>query len=433
MYKLFIFFFLPLIAINSCKTVNPLIPEPKISLSVEDALCTEAWLNLKTSDVSLPVNVILQVNNTVFKKFSLLTPDSTIYLDSLLPGKNYLFKASIALGNSTYSSDNVSALTMDTTSNNITWQKFQFGDFPSNILFDVAVIDENNIWAGGEIHLLDSTGQRDDKPYNAVHWNGTKWEVLRIPTRIYTGEILYAIIKAIYAFNKDDIWAFSDAGSFSHWDGKEWKSEFVWERKGGGNRFWGTSSTDLYLACSNGGLSYYNGAKWTLINTGTDLNINDIYGSWNEQTGRYDIMAVASNILESLERKILQISGNTVTNVNSDTLNTTLSSVWFKPNKKYYVVGGGIYQKNNLNEDVWKNKHLEFTHYFTYSIIGTDVNDLIAVGAYGEVLHYNGSTWKSFMDETGIDGGLYSVRIKNNLIVAVGEESTKGVLFIGRR
>jgi hypothetical protein len=433
MYKLFILFILPLIALNSCKTLEPPQSLSKISLSLENVSCTEAWLNLKISGINLPVYVALQMNNTTIKELSLSTPDSTIYLDSLLPDKNYLFNATLIQGNKSYFTEKVSVNTMDTTSHNITWQKFQFGGFTSNYLLDVAIIDENNIWAVGAIYQLDSTGQLDPAPYNAVHWNGIKWEILKLPAKGYMGEMENAYLTAIYAFNKDDIWAFTDAGSYSHWDGKEWKSEFVWERKGGGTRFWGTSSSDLYLACSNGGLSHYNGSKWTLINTGTDFNINDIYGSWNEKTSRYDIMAVASNILESYDRQILQISGNTVTNLSSDTLKGTLSSIWFKPNKRYLICGDGIYQKYNLNENVWKNRNLEFTHYYTHSITGSEVNDLFAVGAYGEVLHYNGLTWKSFMNETGVDGGLYSVRIKNNLIVAVGEGSTKGIILIGQR
>jgi hypothetical protein len=435
MYKLYIFFSIPLIAFLSCNTNEPTHPklDPKITLSVEDVSCTGAWINLKLENVSLPADVTIQLNNNNLNQFKLLTSDSTIFIDSLLPNKIYSFKASIVQNNKSYSSENISTATMGTTSHNFTWHKFEFGDYTSNILNDVAIIDENNIWAGGEIYLFDSTGQRDPQPYNAVHWNGIKWEVLRIPANTISGDISSAPIKAIYAFNQDDIWTFSDAGSYSHWDGKVWQTEVLLPIIGGGNKFWGTSSNDLYMACTNGGLSHYDGSKWTLINSGTDLNINDIYGSWNNKSNQYDIMAVASNLFESLDHKILKISGKIVSEENSQNLTGTLYSTWFKPNRKYYVGGDGIYQKKQISDSVWQNKPYDITTYYVYSLRGNDINDLVAVGAFGEILHFNGVNWQSYINETMINGNLYSVGTKGNLVVAVGYGSTKGIIFIGQR
>ena len=179
-----------------------------------------------------------------------------------------------------------------------------------------------------------------------------------------------------------------------------------------GYKFWGTNSSDLYLGLYRGQILHYDGFNWANINTGTDLNINDIYGSWNNKSNQYDIMAVASNVLESFDRQILKISGQSVSKLNYNPIEYTLSSTWFKPNRKYYVVGAGIFEKNNLNEDNWGNNISDITTYYTYSIRGNDINDVLVVGGFGEVLHYNGMTWKSFMNETRIEGNLYSVALK---------------------
>jgi hypothetical protein len=48
---------------------------------------------------------------------------------------------------------------IDTTSHNFNFQTWRFGEYSSSTLYDVAIIDENNIWAVGEIYLNDSTGQ----------------------------------------------------------------------------------------------------------------------------------------------------------------------------------------------------------------------------------------------------------------------------------
>ena len=69
----------------------------------------------------------------------------------------------------------------DTTSHSFTWQTFEFGDdgaSPSS-LKDVAIINDSDIWAVGSIYLNDSTGQPDYTAYNAVHWDGNKWELKR--------------------------------------------------------------------------------------------------------------------------------------------------------------------------------------------------------------------------------------------------------------
>ena len=73
------------------------------------------------------------------------------------------------------------------------------------MLYDVAIINENNIWAVGEIMIAD-TSQNGYTTYNAVHWDGSEWELKRIPY-YYNGQTFYhGHYKAIFAFNENDIW-----------------------------------------------------------------------------------------------------------------------------------------------------------------------------------------------------------------------------------
>ncbi len=86
------------------------------------------------------------------------------------------------------------------------WETFEFGGgIGSSYLSDVAIINENNIWAVGEIHT-DKTDQFDSngvwvQPYNAVHWDGNNWEL----KRIFINGYFYPLY-AIFAFNENDIW-----------------------------------------------------------------------------------------------------------------------------------------------------------------------------------------------------------------------------------
>ena len=69
---------------------------------------------------------------------------------------------------------------MDTTSHNFTWQSWTFGEHSSSVLYDVEIIDENNIYAVGKIYMNHSLGQPDLQPYGMAIWDGQTWELKKI-------------------------------------------------------------------------------------------------------------------------------------------------------------------------------------------------------------------------------------------------------------
>ena len=171
----------------SCSTTEPPDPPPPfnvptLTLAVDDTSCTEAWLQLTTKDLTLPAELTLKQYNpegdSVTQTFSLSSPDSLLFIDSLLPNQNYSFQISSIQHQ--VSSIEQQVTTMDTTSHNFTFQSWTFGTIGSSVLYDVAIINENNIWAVGEIMIAD-TSQNGYTTYNAVHWDGNDWELLRIP------------------------------------------------------------------------------------------------------------------------------------------------------------------------------------------------------------------------------------------------------------
>ena len=160
-----------LFSLLSCNTTDPIL-EPDLKLELKDVSCTEAWLQLSTNNIQLPATINLLKNNSVTQTFSLNTKDSLLYIDSLLPNQNYSFQVSSI--QNPVSSNKVVATTLDTTSHNFTWQTFEFGQHSSSTLYDVAIINENDIWAVGEIYMNDSLGNPDPACYNAVHWDGSR-------------------------------------------------------------------------------------------------------------------------------------------------------------------------------------------------------------------------------------------------------------------
>ncbi len=65
----------------------------------------------------------------------------------------------------------------------------------------MAIIDENNIWAVGEIYLNDSTGQPDPHPYGIIHWNGTEWNVQKLTAVNPSGGISYITPTGIFCID----------------------------------------------------------------------------------------------------------------------------------------------------------------------------------------------------------------------------------------
>lgn len=445
MEKNIFFFLLILNLILSCSTTEPPTPpeetKPTLTLELEDASCTETWLQLTAKDLTLPAELTLKRYNpsgdSLSQIFILDTKDSLLYIDSLLPNQTYNFQLSCiwnpASGNQQQvSSTKLPVATMDTTSHNFTFTSWTFGTIGSSVLYDVAIINENNIWAVGEIMIAD-TSQNGYTTYNAVHWDGSEWELKRIPY-YYNGQTFYNGIKAILVFNENDIWF--GIASLIHWNGTVYQSistaSFFQATV---SKMWGTSSNDFYIVGTSGQIAHFNGTSWQRIESGTTLNINDIWGDYNEKTQEWEILAVAGNKLQGSENKILRIfEGNTSDQLNSSGTAWPLRTLWFKASQKYYVAGSGVYKKKKVSDSYWKECILDISTYSTNSIRGLNINEIVAVGGFGEVLHFNGYSWKSFINQTGLSSGNYlDVDLKNDLCVAVGQDNSNAVITKGKK
>ncbi|MCH9029576.1 MAG: glucosyl transferase, partial [Bacteroidetes bacterium] len=183
MHKLInIFIIILFVSCNTTEPPSPPPPEekPTLTLTLEDASSIEAWIKLTTNNLQLPATVTIKQNDTVVQDIVLQKKDSLIYIDSLLPKITYTFQAITQSSNQSITSNELSVTTMDTTSHEFTFETFTFGTIGSSVLRDVAIIDENNIWAVGEIYLNDSLGKPDPNAYNAIHWDGNSWKLLQL-------------------------------------------------------------------------------------------------------------------------------------------------------------------------------------------------------------------------------------------------------------
>ncbi|MBI3194917.1 MAG: hypothetical protein HYZ34_10695 [Ignavibacteriae bacterium] len=411
---------------------------PTLAITVDDVGVTEAWLNIESVDSAALGNIILKHDTTVVLTANVTTRETLVVSEQLLPQKTYTYKAYKLTNNTPNDSTTPLQLTtMDTTSHDIVWHIDTLGDGASSILYDVAIVNDTCVWVVGDINYQDSAGNWLPI-YNAARWDGRKWNLHRILVRDFGTVTGYFPLITLYAFSPNNIW-FASYADLIHWDGTTFTSRAFFGTtipfKGQVTQMWGTSSNNIYCTGRTGSIYHYNdnGNTWQKLVTGTQLDIQDIWGA-QTKTGEWEILAVASNPFSSYERKILRIDGVTVSELSDNGIDWPLSSIWFKPNRHYYVAGSGVYEKRTLEEQQWKNEPLDITTYYTNRIRGTKLNNVLFCGAYGDLFHFNGFDWYSYRPQTQLSFGQYqSLDTKGNIVVAVGDEYARAVVARGYR
>ncbi len=337
--------------------------------------------------------------------------------------------------------------TLDTTSHAFTFQQYSWGGDGSSFLHDVTILSDTNIWAVGEIQLLeyDSSGNQITSPYGAAHWDGSSWKLVKLPTSI-SG--IYLKPLGIIAFSPTDIWLAEGTGVYKFDGNKIIQSYWICPSalKPDNTLFnsgqivqkvWGTSDNNLYAVATGGGIAHFDGSSWQKLSSSTSLDILDIYGATNSSTGKVEILAVATNLANpalAIQTQVLRIDGTTVTQV-GNTLPTSYSSGWFVPGEKYYLVGNGVLSRTTLSDTGWVNYSVgTITQSGSISIRGANQNDIFIVGDYFDMSHYNGVSWYNYMNELPHGDGVFgSVSINGNLMVAVGQTGQNALIIMGKR
>ncbi len=428
-YYLFVVFAF-LIFISGCeKDTAPLLSrQPELSLTAEDFTCTEAWLRVQAGNL-LGWDVLkVSRDDSVIYTGRPGPADTLLYDAGLLPSRQYSYRASLLRNHNLMKEKALfSITTLDTTSHEFDWEVIEFpSPYGSGTFFDAAVINENDIWACGEINA--SGG-----PYNAVHWDGQQWELKRIPFIGTCSAVDYPPIRAIWAFSEDNI-LFTNGGAIAKYNGSATYLDCGMNAllDGAIGKIFATDPSNVYAVGGVGTIVHYNGSSWQKLYSGTALNIYDIWGDVNPLTGKTEILAVASSWPGSVgEVQVLSIHDYRVTPVSVAGLAPAMTDLWFVPGKRYYVVGDGVYYTRKPGEP-WVHE-TEFPSLFKCGIRGQGINDIIIVGAFGLVSHFNGLTWHHYMGkELSLFDGVYgSLAYKESIMVAVGQKGVNGIILKG--
>ena len=318
----------------------------------------------------------------------------------------------------------------DTTSHSITWKIDDIGTYGS-YLKDVAIIDENNIWAVGQIYMNDSLGNREAQAYNAAHWDGSKWTFYKLQFYDFCGNTSTGSYPAIsiLAFSSTNI-VISSGSQITNFDGEQQiKTECI---PASANKMWGTSSSDLYAVGNYGNIAHYNGKNWLKIASGTDVRLTDVYGSPDGS------VVWVAGFDDSYGTVFLRNKGNGFEKVLEITdprpsyqpgqITKVFKSLWTdKVDTVYLGAIGRVYAaplntSGETEENIWWGDENQHTFPPETNVIrGTGGNDIFVGGYLQFIQHYNGKTWKSYPEIEG-NGTWRSMAVSKKVVVAVGEQ-----------
>lgn len=400
--------------------VNP--PSNPLQLSVEDVACTEAFLKFSLAASEIQRTLTLKRGDSTIATITMTGKDSLFVDEGLLPKKTYTY--TLAAGNWSASAQ---VTTMDTTSHNVTWEKTILGDGSASILYDVAIVNDTLAYAVGDIYLRDSTGQYDPVAYNIAVWNGKQWILKRVTVN-FRGNLITPPLEGIFAFSSDQIWLVGGMAIFGSSNG--WTPYDVRQITGfdtlSFTKCWGIHSSQMYFTGRSGSLAYYTDGKWQKIESGTTVDINDIWGANTTSNGKSLILAAASNRYSTGELKLLQLNETAP----ADTLQWSLQrrplTVWFDSPNKIYVGGSGLFVGQ---PGKWKEL-TTLPNYAPARIRGTGKNNVWVVGSFGLCGHFNGFTWRCY-PEVGLNGEYESVAVTESTIIAVGYADNRAVIVRG--
>jgi len=404
------------------------------SLQLEaEAGVTEAWLSLHVEGLKNDAVYTLQRNGKTIFNSRLQTADTVVYDSLLTPATGYRYRFYARENGEDSPAAHAALTTMDTTSHDFTWQSYEFGGVNgSSAFYDVAIIDENDIWAVGEIHTEDTDRWNADstvwlQPYNAAHWDGQKWELKRILFE-FEGQKFYGQINSIFAFDKNDIWF--GMGSVIHWDGEKYQSIKIPDQifPSLANKIWGTSSSDLYVVGNGGLIAHYDGTSWSKIESGTELDLLDIWGTDSDNIWVCGYTEPIATVILNYDGKEWQtyhyLPFNEYIEFNKNQISGPVRSIWTNRKNQLWLANYyGLYRANKSNNKSFKRyKPLikAWNGGTTFNIRGNDINDIMFVSDEDSFWHFNGKTFKNYPVMGNVD----------NLILAMAEMEN-GFIFVG--
>jgi len=319
--------------------------------------------------------------------------------------------------------DTTKPSTNDTTSHDFIWTEYSIPT-ESN-LTGCWVFDDTTIYVNGtRLYMYD----------------GGKWTRKPLPIRITTREAALADYP-FFAFSKDDMW-FTKGILYHYTNGVVDEYRNVSDTTFNGIKAcWGTSSSDMFFVGVQGNISHFDGTTFTKMTSPTTKNLRSVWG-----TSHNDVWAAGYNFSTD-ESVLIHYDGTSWTEDEFSTSGQTrqfgIGTVWDVDSSGHNVriiAGTRVFRKTDNGP--WRKDTAEIGNslgggsYNGIGAFGNTPNDLMAVGSWGFISHWNGKTWKKYDELYNygiVDYGAAAFSININTACAVGRKSGKSWITVGRR
>lgn len=429
--KIVVLIFSSIIFILSCNTTQPPPLEKAITLTLEDAACNEAWIRLTTTNFQLPASLTFKQNEQTRNIINLVSADTLLYINSLLPKTTYTFQASGHSSLSGITSNKLSVITMDTTSRDFNLQSFTLGEFGS-VVHDVVALGNDNFIAVGEFYV-----ENEDQTYGLALYNNGTWEFKKLIAFAPNNVPVNIRPTGVLAFSMNKVWLVD--GSVFYWDGVNIQPYWISKFPGNPNpifsdgqfarKIWGNSNSNIYVGGDLGALANFDGINWKKIESNTASDIIDIWGPEINASSNGTIYCAALdfNLQNNGIIKVFE-ENSKVEQLNWDQ-GKFIFTLWLKDELPIYV--GGLKTFVNRN-GMWEM--IEFGgSSVPLKIRGKELNDIFVVGSSGLIMHYNGVNWYKITEQVLESDIFSSISLYNNNIIIGGEFQNRGKIIIGNR
>jgi hypothetical protein len=184
-------------------------------------------------------------------------------------------------------------------------------------------------------------------------------------------------------------------------------------------KLWGSDSQNVYAVGINGQIAHYNGVLWTRIESGTDLNISDIWGI-PDGNGGFNKYLAADNAMLKID------ANNNLSRIDAES-GMIIISVWGVSNKMIYTAGAGVSIYKNQD---WERINIPGVQSI-YRIRGENHNNICGIGSPGSIIyHFNGYSWQ-YMNPNP-NNRYWRIEIKENIIATSGYQGEKAAVTIIR-
>jgi len=405
------------ISCKECPSEPKPEPEYNICLSVEDVLCTLVTLKVTLPDSGKINSFSLDRNDSTIATYTCNDNDTLITDEGITPDTDFSYKVRFLKdGKIKSESEPVTVHTMPTTSHNFIWEVDTLGNYGS-YLNDVWILDDNNIWAVGNI-------ETDSGRYNISNWDGNQWSINRIGPE---GNDLYSI----FAFSENDIWITNSCSPY-HWDGTTWtyyrfSSGGVGVNSCTGNAMWGSSSSNIYFVGNMGSIVHYNGSTFTKMESGTDIDLVDIWGiDQNNIWACGYTQSVATSILHYDGQNWNQFHSlpySEYINLNSERISGPIVSIWTDSQDYLWAITyWGLYWINTKDSKIFKRyPDQNAWNGYIFNLDCNASNDMIFSGDNSAVWHFNGKELYYF-SELPNNYALFGMAFKKDCVYFVGQD-----------